>query len=81
MQGPAKKGKKGGQSSGSPKAQPPQVEPINFTNTSDAIQVSWPHRWAHMYDYIDTTTKTTKLPPQAVRDSDDNELDEEVYSE
>ena len=34
-----------------------------------------------MYDYIETTTKTTKLPPQAVQDNDDGELDEEVYDE
>ena len=34
-----------------------------------------------MYGYIETATKTTKLPPQAVWDSDDSELDEEVYNE
>ena len=34
-----------------------------------------------MYDYIEKVTKTTKLPPQAVRDNNDNDLDEEVYNE
>lgn len=34
-----------------------------------------------MYDYIEVVTKTTKLPPQDVRDINDNNLDEEVYNE
>ena len=34
-----------------------------------------------MYGYIEKVTKTTKLPPQDVRDSDGSELDEEVYKE
>lgn len=34
-----------------------------------------------MYDYIEKVTKTTKLPPQVVRDSDGSELDEELYNE
>ena len=34
-----------------------------------------------MYEYIDTVTKTTKLPPQAVWESDDSEAVEEVYNE
>ena len=34
-----------------------------------------------MYEYIETATKTTKLPPQVIWDSDDRELDEEVYNE
>ena len=81
MQGLAKKAKKGSQSSSSPRARSTNVESINFANIIDLVQVSWPQRWAHMYEYIKTTTKTTKLPPQAVRDSDDSELDEEVYNE
>ena len=31
-----------------------------------------------MYNYIEKVTKTTKLPLQAVRDSDGSELDEEL---
>ena len=62
MQGPSKKAKKGSQSFGSPRARLTQVAAINFVDTIDSIQVSWPQRWAHMYEYIDTTTKTTKLP-------------------
>lgn len=81
MQGPTKKAKKGSQSSGSPKARPPLIEPINFADTSDAIQISWPHMWAQMYDFIEMTTKTITLPPQAVRDSDGSDLDEEVYND
>ena len=34
-----------------------------------------------MYEYIDTATKTTNLPPQGVRDNDDSEAEEEVYNE
>ena len=34
-----------------------------------------------MYDYIEAVTKTTKPPPQAVRDNNNNDLDEEVYNE
>ena len=34
-----------------------------------------------MYDYIEKVTKTMKLPPQAIRDNNDNDLDEEVYNE
>ena len=34
-----------------------------------------------MYDYIEKVTKTTKLPPHAVRDNNDSDLDEEVYNE
>ena len=52
------------------------MDPITFTDTSDSIQVSYPNRWAPMYDYIEKVTKTTKLPLQAVRDSDGSELDE-----
>lgn len=81
MQGPAKNAKKGSQSVGSPRARSAQVESINFAYTTNSIHVSWPQRWAHMYEYIDTATKTTKLPPQVVRDSHDSELDEEVYNE
>lgn len=33
-----------------------------------------------MYDYIEKITKTRKLPPQAVRDNDGSELDEELYN-
>ena len=33
-----------------------------------------------MYDYIERITKTTKLPMEAVRDSDGSELDEELYN-
>ena len=67
MQGPTKKAKKGIQSYGSLKSWPSKVGPINFVNTSNVIQVSWPHRWAYMYEYIEMTTKTTKIPPQVVR--------------
>lgn len=81
MQGPSEKAKKGSQSSSSPRARLTQIEPINFVDTTDSIQVSWPQTLAHMYEYIDTTTKTTKPPPQAVRDNDDSEAEEEVYNE
>ena len=81
MQGPSKKSKKGSQSSGSPRARPTQVASVNFADTTDSIQVSWPQRWEHMYEYIDTTTETTKFPPKEVRDNDDSEAEEEVYNE
>lgn len=34
-----------------------------------------------MYDYIEAVTKTTKHPPHAERDNNDNDIDEEVYNE
>ena len=57
------------------------MDPITFADTSDTIQVSYPNRWAPMYDCIEKVTKTTKLPPQAIRDNNDNDLDKEVYNE
>ena len=57
------------------------MDPITFADTNDTIQVSYPNRWAPMYDYIEKVTKTMKLPPQVVRDNDGSELDEELYNE
>lgn len=34
-----------------------------------------------MHDYIEKITKSKKLPPQVVRDSDGSKLDEELYNE
>ena len=34
-----------------------------------------------MYDYIEKVTKTTKLPPQSIRESNGSDLYEEVYNE
>ena len=81
MQGLSKKAKKGSQSFGSPRALPAQVASVNFADTTDSIQVSWPQGWAHMYEYIDTATETTKFPLKAVWDNDDSEAEEEVYNE
>jgi hypothetical protein len=57
------------------------MDPVSFIDTSDTIQVSYPNRWAPIYDYIEKFTKTMKLPLQAIRDSDGNEQDKEVYNE
>lgn len=57
------------------------MDTITFADTSDTIQVSYLNRWAPMYDYIKKVTKTMKLPPQDVRDSDGNDLDEELCNE
>ena len=54
---------------------------IAFADTSDTIQLSYPNRWAHMYDYIEVVTKTMKPPPQAIRENNGRNLDEEVYNE
>lgn len=78
---PLNKAKKGSQSFGSPRARLSHVASVNFADTTDSIQASWSHRWAYMYEYIDTATQTAKFPPQAVRDSDDSEAEEEVYNE
>ena len=81
MSGPVKKMRKGSQSSGSLRARPIQMDPIIFMDTSDSIQVSYPNRWAPMYDYIEQITKSTELPLKVIRDNDGRKLDEELYNE
>ena len=54
------------------------MDPIAFADTIDSIQVSYLNRWAHVYDYIEAITKTTKPPLQAIRDNNDSDLDEVV---
>ena len=57
------------------------MDPLTFMDTNYSIQVSYPNRWAPMYDYTKKITKSTKLPPQAIRDNDGSELEEELYNE
>ena len=54
---------------------------MNFADTTDQIQVSWPQKWEDMYEYIDIATETTKFPPRMIQGSDESEAEEEVYNE
>ena len=54
---------------------------VNFTDTTDQIRVSWMQKWSDIYEFIDTVTISTKLPPRVIRDSDERKTDNEIYND
>ena len=54
---------------------------VNFVDTTNQLGIYWPRKWSKIYDFIDTATKVDKSPPMAVRDSDKDDNDNEIYNE
>lgn len=81
MQGTSKKAKKSGQFSGPTGPRSAQMVSVNFMDTTDQIRVSWPQKWSHIYEFIDTMIESTKIPPTVIRDSDERDTDNKIYNE
>lgn len=54
---------------------------VNFMDTTNQIRVSWPQKWSDIYDFINTATEFTMLPPRVIRDSDESDTDNKIYNE
>ena len=57
------------------------MAPVNFANTTDQTGISWTRKWSEIYDFIVVVKLSNKPPPMAVRDSDEDISDNDVYDE
>ena len=80
MKGMSKKAKKRIQFFGCAGSRLTQMVLVNFMDTIDQIRVSWPHKWLDIYELINTTTKSTKLPPRVIRYNDQSDTDNGIYN-
>ena len=54
---------------------------MNFVDTTNPIRVSWMQKRSDIYEFIDTSMKTTKIPPRMIRGSDESDTNDELYND
>lgn len=76
-----KRAKKSGQLLSSVGPQPVLMASVNFIHTTDQVGVSLPHKWSEIYDFVTAAKPSNKSPLMAIRDSDEEFNDIDIYDE